>query len=414
MRFADFLFGGAALSGAIPPGRKHFKDFSLGNLIDLTPFDMNRFKLKPPSELLAQFDSTSSRRPPWAPRPGPPSTAPDPAPAPSPNNDEPAKPSNDEPAKPSNPEPGQASHDEVGKVSNPNKVDATPSDSSRACKSASTRVEWRNLQEQDRHDYVAAARCLMDKPSEGSYQGSHSRHEDLVWVHQQMTVELHGFATFLPWHRRFLNVYETMLREECDFRGPMPWWDETRDAGNFTNAPLFTPEYFGTALRRTSDGRGTCVTDGAFAGVTMHVGPGGGFSDHCLSRAVDETLTKEVSQATIDTVHHQDNFQSFWGLTEGWPHAYGHNGMGAIMSDVGPSPGDPLFFMHHAFVDRNWWRWQNADRSARVYQITGRVNDKDTPISLEYVLSTRGLKQDVTVSDVMDTIGDSLCYNYDY
>jgi tyrosinase len=89
------------------------------------------------------------------------------------------------------------------------------------------------------------------------------------------------------------------------------------------------------------------------------------------------------------------------------PHAYGHNGIGSVMSDVYSSPSDPVFFMHHTFVDRNWYRWQNADPNNRMYQLSGNVG-------LGNVLTSRGIRQDVRVADMMDTRGGFLCYEYDY
>ncbi len=89
------------------------------------------------------------------------------------------------------------------------------------------------------------------------------------------------------------------------------------------------------------------------------------------------------------------------------PHAYGHNGIGAVMSDVYPSPSDPIFFMHHGFIDRNWYRWQNANPSVRMYELAA-------PVTLGTALTSLGLRAPVYVRDMMDTRGGYLCYEYDY
>jgi tyrosinase len=42
-------------------------------------------------------------------------------------------------------------------------------------------------------------------------------------------------------------------------------------------------------------------------------------------------------------------------------HPAGHFGVGGLvgdLSDMWSSPGDPLFYMHHAKVDYEWNRWQ--------------------------------------------------------
>lgn len=86
------------------------------------------------------------------------------------------------------------------------------------------------------------------------------------------------------------------------------------------------------------------------------------------------------------------------------------------MSDVASSPGDPAFFLHHAFVDHNWRIWQNGNTSSRLYQING-FSTRDEPrktLTLDYVLTSKGLRPDVTVRDVMDTMGGYLCYSYNY
>jgi tyrosinase len=84
------------------------------------------------------------------------------------------------------------------------------------------------------------------------------------------------------------------------------------------------------------------------------------------------------------------------------------------MADVASSVGDPVFFMHHGFIDHNWRIWQNAD-AARLTQIDGATaSDGTGTLSLDYVLTSRGLRPDTTVRDVMNTMGGYLCYRYNY
>jgi tyrosinase len=129
------------------------------------------------------------------------------------------------------------------------------------CNNPPARIEWRRLSDGDKTNFVRAVRCLMDRPSAGGFPGSRSRYEDLVSVHQQMGPTIHAVGHFLPWHRYYVAIFESLLRDECGYQGPMTWWDETRDRGNFHGAPLFTSQWFGSApYRAGSDG--TCVEDG--------------------------------------------------------------------------------------------------------------------------------------------------------
>ncbi len=84
------------------------------------------------------------------------------------------------------------------------------------------------------------------------------------------------------------------------------------------------------------------------------------------------------------------------------------------MSDLMAATEDPVFFMHHGFIDHNWRIWQNADPE-RLYQVGGvtRMNGKQI-LTLDYVLDSQGLWPPVTVADVMNTMGGYLCYKYNY
>jgi tyrosinase len=83
------------------------------------------------------------------------------------------------------------------------------------------------------------------------------------------------------------------------------------------------------------------------------------------------------------------------------------------MADVVASPSDPVFFMHHGFVDHSWHLWQNGDPNNRLYQISGNTIDGQ-PVTLDYVLTSNGIRPPVTVRDMMDVMGGFLCYRYDY
>ena len=35
------------------------------------------------------------------------------------------------------------------------------------------------------------------------------------------------------------------------------------------------------------------------------------------------------------------------------------------------SPGDPIFYLHHTYLDKLWWTWQSRNLSARLTDISG-------------------------------------------
>ncbi|KAI1757511.1 hypothetical protein F4782DRAFT_546646 [Xylaria castorea] len=278
------------------------------------------------------------------------------------------------------------------------------------------RFEWSSYSNADRTAFVQAIKCLQGKPSGGSqYTGSTNRYEDLISVHRGMTADIHQTAAFLVWHRYFVWVFEQLLRDECGFNRAMPWWDETKHAGAFAASDLFTNNWFGNLPGKTSDGQGTCIESGEFSGTTLHVGPGNNNDNHCLSRAVDESQTAQCNQDFTNSCLAMTTYEEFRDCFELGPHGYGHNGIGAVMAEVSASVGDPVFFMHHLFVDHTFRIWQNANPSRRT-TISGCANKANpcTPITLDTMLSSNGLRPDITVRDIMDTLSGTICYRYDY
>ena len=74
---------------------------------------------------------------------------------------------------------------------------------------------------------------------------------------------------------------------------------------------------------------------------------------------------------------------------------------------------DPLFYLHHANLDRIWWQWQNVDPS-RLYEMTGRstVTAPFTDVTLDFPLTMDTLGDSVTIGDVMNIHREPNCYTY--
>ncbi|KAH7552005.1 hypothetical protein BM1_08867 [Bipolaris maydis] len=257
-----------------------------------------------------------------------------------------------------------------------------------------TRIEWANMAEADKHSYLKAVNCLIELPGQTGINGTLTRFDDMHAMYQVQAKEIHLVAQFLPFHRLYVQVYEQLVREECGYEGPTPWWDETRDAGNFMGSPPLDPDTGFGGNGTDPDG---CVMNGPFANTTLHIGPG----------------------QKQEKCHNLTNYLDFWKDTGFTTLGAGHSGIGGVMEDIDASPGDPLFYLHHAFIDRLWWNWLFEDLGNRLYQLGGpssqgpcEGNCEET--TLDYVLTTYGIRPNVTVKDVMDIQGGYLCYKYDY
>ena len=242
--FSSALCGGAAVSAvALPPSsRRHLDlDLDLGlddvlegldDLIDLTPFLEFTFDLLDPEQAKAEaaepdeFDPSQVEQPPI--------------------------PSTDASNGAESGGPQTGSNNTWGGGSAP----VQPS-----CNQPAIRLEWRDLPDEQKAAYVSGINCLMNTPSNTTiFNNTKTLYEDLVEVHRQSTANVHMVAQFLPWHRYYTNIFETLLKEQCGYTGAIPWWDETKDAGHFSQAPMFTEQYLGPAPVKTQDGKGACVT----------------------------------------------------------------------------------------------------------------------------------------------------------
>jgi len=275
------------------------------------------------------------------------------------------------------------------------------------CSNPRVRVEWDNMSNNDKQNFVNAIKCLLGKGPSGQFSQAKNRYEDLVALHQTLTPNVHNNAKFLLWHRYYLWTFEDIMRSECGFSGPLPWFDESRYAGKFSQSSIFSSSWLGGIAVG-----GNCVTNGQFAGLTLHVGPGPGNGDHCLSRNGDASETALTGSSMVSACNAKTDYADMAGCAEISAHAHGHNGIGGPMRDVYASPGDPVFWLHHGFIDRNFRVWQNMD-SSRVTCVDG-TDHVGTRLQLSTGISVNGLRPGVTIGDVINTMGGKLCYKYDY
>ncbi|KAJ7267324.1 tyrosinase [Mycena rebaudengoi] len=313
------------------------------------------------------------------------------------------------------------------------------------CPHPALRREWRTLSNTQKSEYLSAVQCLQRLPGISGLPGARTRFDDFQALHVALAEEVHLVGHFLPWHRRFLNVYESALREECKFQGFIPYWDWSQDVDNgvpLAQSPVFdavygfggngldVPEYagqFGNLSILASvgwvppEGGGGCVVDGPFASYNLRLGPGTEVTNHCLQRALNDELRGYISGTRVADVARQETFEAFRIELEGAPvtdsmrlHDGGHNAVGGEMADRYSSPGDPIFYLHHAFLDKLWWQWEMVDPMRRLGDMSGRstVDPPHVNVTLDFELKMMKLAPTVTIREVMDIRNELLCYAY--
>jgi tyrosinase len=183
----------------------------------------------------------------------------------------------------------------------------------------------------------------------------------------------HMAPTFFPWHRQFLLVFEHEL-QLSDPAVTIPYWDWTTD--DKTTSALWAADFMG-GNGRESDGQ---VMTGPFAyragawpisyGVTneKYLTRNMGRPDNPIVLPTKAELSDALAIAAYDTApwNSAPATQGFRNKIEGWPvsetmggylHNRVHQWVGGHMVGAA-SPNDPVFWLHHAFVDLIWTRWQ--------------------------------------------------------
>ncbi|KAH7131230.1 hypothetical protein EDB81DRAFT_950569 [Dactylonectria macrodidyma] len=298
-----------------------------------------------------------------------------------------------------------------------------------SCKNPTKRVEWRQLKDTDKQSYINAVLCLKTKPSRLGLKTT--LYDDFAYVHHKYNLIIHNVAAFLPWHRYFTHIYEGALRD-CGYTGYATYWDWTKDAKKLAKSPIMSSK-----LGIGGDGSDTrteilegqtirCVSNGPFSklrGAYTSISPTEyKYEPHCLYRSLIDGETEDsislasVYNATyVGIVQKNAKFASYHTALEGGPHGVIHAAMGGEMNPS-TSPNDPVFFLHHAQIDRLWWQWQQANPKTRQTDYSGVKKSAGSNAigraALADLLLVGGMAKDVRVSDVMSTTGSVLCYTY--
>jgi tyrosinase len=153
---------------------------------------------------------------------------------------------------------------------------------------------------------------------------------NLVAIHSDMSHMMHGSDRFLPWHRVYLIQLEQAL-QAIHPDVAIPYWDWTNASEQSVPAWLaaFTP---------------TVPTPNGPIPVVR--GPG--------SSSDLATIASNIPAVMTDTT-----YTSFRPDLEG-VHGMVHVWVGGSMSSIATAPADPIFWMHHANIDRIWWNWYNS------------------------------------------------------
>ncbi|KAK2058040.1 Di-copper centre-containing protein [Colletotrichum caudatum] len=288
--------------------------------------------------------------------------------------------------------------------------------------SSVVRKEWRQLSALEKSDFTRSVNCLSTIPSTQGFNGT--VYDDFTILHEQFGSQSHGDANFLPWHRYALIVWENALRDHCGFQGHIPYWDWTMDWADLAGSSIWDAE---TGLGGDGNqsgpivvGDGRCVTNGPFS----HLRPviyEHRYLPHCLSRGFRNTddagrsLGPWFSPESIGKILEMPTYARFGWELENRVHNRIHRAISGDFLSMAAA-NDPVFYLHHAQVDRLWWQWQDKDAPSRLAEYgngtrTG-TNQSSQVMHVETQLDYGFFADRISVSRVLNTENGFLCYRY--
>ncbi|KAG8961496.1 hypothetical protein FRC03_005338 [Tulasnella sp. 419] len=181
------------------------------------------------------------------------------------------------------------------------------------------------------------------------------------------------------------------------------YWDWTRDVGDLEHSKIW--DDFQYALGGLGDpAQSYFVMSGGFKSIQLAYP-----TPHRLKR---QLTIKSEDGAVFNTSFTKNKVEEALACGDGDLECFQskiEEVDGAVESIIGGdlasyfSPNDPLFYLHHASIDRIWWLWQNKSPK--------NANALDGGLEATKIPSD-GLYEEWQIGDVLDTQNGKLCYIY--
>lgn len=305
---------------------------------------------------------------------------------------------------------------------------------------------------------------LPSQIPEGIAPGAQSHYDDFVATHINRTVNIHLNGAFLPFHREYIYVFENALRTECGYQYALPYIEWSKWATDLAGSPLFdgsetslsgdgafnpnssVPVVPGTNTTLANGNGGGCIVTGPFANYTpsFQLFPQVtdfsnlpvlkdplGYYPHCLTRNLNNaiatasysdplSITNITSAADYTSMVAGYNSGGADGIYDLGVHGGGHFAAGPELWDFWASPSDPVFWLHHGFVDKIYASWQDGHYATRVTgetAVSGTDALFDDPsgnnVTLDYIMDMGFLAAAKPIREILDVSGGDYCYGYE-
>jgi tyrosinase len=184
------------------------------------------------------------------------------------------------------------------------------------------------------------------------FAGLHGVPSWYCWHHQQNARSAQQMQLFLPWHRAYLYYFEMAMRDRVS-GVTLPWWDWTLRPPRQNGLPaIFT-------ARAGRDGQ-----PNPLLGFRINL-------PNTNPPLVRNTARSPAppgqlpTQGDVDGALARTDWNDFTDALEDL-HDRVHGWVSGDMGIVATAAFDPIFWSHHAMMDRLWWLWQVRNGNANI------------------------------------------------
>ncbi|MDC7765253.1 MULTISPECIES: tyrosinase family protein [Priestia] len=235
-----------------------------------------------------------------------------------------------------------------------------------------------HLTDTEKRDFIRAVLILKEKGIYDRYVAWHGAAGKFHTPPGSDRNAAHMSSAFLPWHREYLLRFERDL-QSINPEVTLPYWEWETDAQlqDPSQSAIWNADFMGGNGNPKKD---FIVDTGPFAAgrwttIDEQGNPSGGLKRNLGATKEAPTLPtrddvlKALKITQYDTPPWDMTSQnSFRNQLEGFIngpqlHNRVHRWVGGQMGIVPTAPNDPVFFLHHANVDRIWAVWQIVHRN---------------------------------------------------
>jgi len=281
------------------------------------------------------------------------------------------------------------------------------------------RRNHRDMTPQQKSAFIDAILRLKNNVDSVLRPGQQCRYDDFVQIHKNsmggaspLVPNPHRSPLFYPWHRILLRQFELALQSAAsDPTITLPYWNwQLTGADN-----PFTSDFMGSNGDNLQDQR---VTSGPFSREQSQFDVRV-WDEGTGNTGIRRNLGVIGAPPSAETVISTLNRTPYWMEASGWEnisetelHNPVHAWIGGSMGEAS-SPNDPIFFLHHCYLDLLWERWKHQHPGTPGFtNETGSTDMNETVLIFHPANELAPWAQTFTVQQTLFTA--ELDYRYDY